>query len=296
MSYLHSILQAILNIIFLVIILVQFPLFSQAPLQTHNSAALEISSTTQGFLPPRMTDDQRDKIQNPAKGLVIYNSDIDQLETWNGSEWAVPGSTRFKTYKELQHLTSTNDVSPGDMIVTNELLYIRNSANDDWFVFEKSEMVYDADGLGYLTVKSSTGKIWLDRNLGATRVARTSTDHLAYGHLFQWGRSYDGHQKINWTGPNSGTPATGHTTVRADTPTHDLFIGGDSGIKDWRTTESNTLWDDGTIKGVNDPCPMGFRVPTRAELEEQMNSWSSSDSNGAFGIALKLPMAGKPPK
>jgi hypothetical protein len=71
MSYLHSILQAILNIIFLVTILVQFPLFSQAPLQTHNSAALEISSTTQGFLPPRMTDDQRDKIQNPAKGLVI---------------------------------------------------------------------------------------------------------------------------------------------------------------------------------------------------------------------------------
>jgi hypothetical protein len=37
---------------------------------------------------------------------------------------------------------------------------------------------------------------------------------------------------------------------------------------------------------------MGFRVPTRAELEEEMNSWSSSDSNGAFGIALKLPMAG----
>lgn len=76
-------------------------------------------------------------------------------------------------------MTSNNDVSLGDMVITNELLYIRNSANDDWLVFEKSEMVYDAVGLGYLTVKSSTGKIWLDRNLGATRAARTPTDHLA---------------------------------------------------------------------------------------------------------------------
>lgn len=32
-----------------------------------------------------------------------------------------------------------------------------------------------------------TGKIWMDRNLGATRAATSSTDALAYGDLYQWG-------------------------------------------------------------------------------------------------------------
>ncbi|MFZ1451482.1 MAG: hypothetical protein WAT20_02205, partial [Ferruginibacter sp.] len=39
-----------------------------------------------------------------------------------------------------------------------------------------------------------TGKIWMDRNLGASRVATSSTDDLAYGDLYQWGRLTDGHQ------------------------------------------------------------------------------------------------------
>jgi len=37
--------------------------------------------------------------------------------------------------------------------------------------------------LKYKTIKSpTTGRIWLDRNIGASRVAESSTDKLAYGH------------------------------------------------------------------------------------------------------------------
>ena len=36
------------------------------------SAVLDASSTTQGFLPPRMTATQRDAILNPATGLVVF--------------------------------------------------------------------------------------------------------------------------------------------------------------------------------------------------------------------------------
>jgi hypothetical protein len=38
----------------------------------HPSAVLDASSTTQGFLPPRMTATQRDAILNPATGLVVF--------------------------------------------------------------------------------------------------------------------------------------------------------------------------------------------------------------------------------
>jgi hypothetical protein len=43
------------------------------------SAKLDVSSTTQGFLPPRMTTTQRDAIASPALGLIVYTTDTDQL-------------------------------------------------------------------------------------------------------------------------------------------------------------------------------------------------------------------------
>jgi hypothetical protein len=39
----------------------------------------------------------------------------------------------------------------------------------------------------------TTGKIWMDRNLGASQVATSSTHANSYGDLYQWGRRADGH-------------------------------------------------------------------------------------------------------
>jgi len=40
-----------------------------------NSAMLDVSSTTKGFLPPRMTMAQRNLISLPATGIIIYQTD-----------------------------------------------------------------------------------------------------------------------------------------------------------------------------------------------------------------------------
>lgn len=50
-------------------------------------AALTVTSTTQGFLPPRMTSTQRDAIASPTAGLVIYNSTTNKLNFYSGSAW-----------------------------------------------------------------------------------------------------------------------------------------------------------------------------------------------------------------
>jgi hypothetical protein len=44
----------------------------------NSSAVLEASSTTQGFLPPRMTEAQRNSISTPATGLMVYQTDGDE--------------------------------------------------------------------------------------------------------------------------------------------------------------------------------------------------------------------------
>jgi hypothetical protein len=55
---------------------------------TANAAAiLDVSSTTKGFLPPRMTEVERDAIATPPAGLMIYNTTTNKLNFYNGTAW-----------------------------------------------------------------------------------------------------------------------------------------------------------------------------------------------------------------
>jgi hypothetical protein len=55
---------------------------------TANAAAiLDVASTTKGFLPPRMTNTQRNAIATPPAGLVIYNTTTNNLNFYNGTAW-----------------------------------------------------------------------------------------------------------------------------------------------------------------------------------------------------------------
>jgi hypothetical protein len=51
------------------------------------SAALDISSTTRGFLPPRMTSAERDLISTPPDGLEIYNTTTSRPNVRSGEVW-----------------------------------------------------------------------------------------------------------------------------------------------------------------------------------------------------------------
>ncbi|MBU0674909.1 MAG: hypothetical protein KJ950_09730 [Proteobacteria bacterium] len=132
------------------------------------------------------------------------------------------------------------------------------------------------------TVTSPTGRVWLDRNLGAARVATSFDDSEAYGDLYLWGRDTDGHEKRN-------SPTT-TTLSSSDTPGHGSFILAPSDPYDWRSPQNNNLWQG--MSGVNNPCPAGFRLPTDMEWEAERVTWSSNDQNGAFASPLKLVSAG----
>lgn len=55
------------------------------------SAALDVTSTTKGFLGPRMTTTQRNAIASPAIGLLIYNTSLNFYQVYNGTGWTSVG-------------------------------------------------------------------------------------------------------------------------------------------------------------------------------------------------------------
>ncbi len=70
------------------------------------SALLELSGTTKGFLPPRMTTTERDAISSPAAGLVIYNTTTNALNVYTTSWGAIGGSSGAT--QALDNLASVN--------------------------------------------------------------------------------------------------------------------------------------------------------------------------------------------
>jgi uncharacterized protein (TIGR02145 family) len=51
------------------------------------SAILDIKSDSLGFLPPRMDNESMKAINNPAVGLMIYNTDVKRLLFYDGDQW-----------------------------------------------------------------------------------------------------------------------------------------------------------------------------------------------------------------
>jgi hypothetical protein len=77
------------------------------------SAILDITSTTKGFLPPRMNTTQRDIINPAAQGLTIYNTTTDEANIYNGSAWVGISTTAHGSYT-IDVTGTANTAATGD--------------------------------------------------------------------------------------------------------------------------------------------------------------------------------------
>lgn len=323
-------------------------LFSQVGIGTitpNPSAELDVTSTTKGLLPPRMTQAQRNAIVSPAAGLIIWCTDCvaaGELQVFNGTTWTnlfggitgtistiscgtatnsgtlTPGTAASGVTSAVPYTGGNGGMHSGQIVNSSGVTGLTAMLSSGTFSNGSGSLTYtimgtpashgtatfalniggqacnltrtvtcsgsaSVGGFNYGIVAGADGKCWLDRNLGATQIATSSTDANAYGHYYQWGRLADGHQITI-------TTATTPTASTTDNPGHALFILNTTSGYVFRSPMNYSLWQG--VNGGNNPCPSGFRIPTFTELNTERASWSSNNAAGAFASPLKLPMAG----
>lgn len=152
---------------------------------------------------------------------------------------------------------------------------------------------YQGQPVTYTTVRGKDGKIWLQQNLGSSRVAVDKADVDSYGDLFQWGRWDDGHQLRN-----SAITAAPDENFPSGLAGNSSYIAGDP--EWWKEFQGGDQWtasDPGNVtpgRGI-DPCKAvgpGWQMPTQSEWETLVSSENINNPASAYSSYLKLPASG----
>jgi hypothetical protein len=326
-----------------------------------SSAALDVESTERGVLIPRMTVIQRDAINNPASGLMVYVTDFQCMQVNDGTPaeplWrcvsGIGGSSGYVmalsncasptvniasrplienelangitvdidyvggnggTYKAetvrstgvmgLTAMLPAGSFATGDSIVRFTITGTPTSFGTANFAISVGGKrctiglrVIRLYTYGFPSptapdsVTSTTGQVWLDRNMDAFRAATSLTDTAAYGGLYQWGRATDGHQVRSLEDTLSTLATTAVPLAGNDWDGY--FLKENLTPFNWLSTQDNTLWQG--VNGTNNPCPTGYRLPTSAEWQAEYNVWILTGPTielAAFNSPLKLIFAG----
>ena len=267
------------------------PFFIKTETDPIGGASYSISGTSELLsVPYALHSTTADQVLNDA----VDDADADptnELQTWSSLP-GVPSTLLDGDDIDDADADPTNEIelpttgNVGDMVYWNGTAWVSipsGTVGQVLTIGAGGQLVWSYNAAPVPNVTNpSTGEVWMDRNLGATRVATSSTDASAYGDLYQWGRAADGHE--------SRTSATTGTLSTSDTPGHGDFILAPSTPNDWRSPQNDNLWQG--VSGINNPCPSTYRLPTNAEWQAERTSWTSNNAAGAYNSPLRLPVAG----
>lgn len=107
----------------------------------HSSSMLDITSTTKGFLMPRMSTTERTGIATPASGLEVYDTTTNTIWYYNGTVWVNTAVSSVNLYNSDGTLGANRTVTMGD----KTLSFVSAAATGtSHFVIDNSTLNVDA--------------------------------------------------------------------------------------------------------------------------------------------------------
>ncbi|MBN2781959.1 MAG: hypothetical protein JXQ66_01830 [Campylobacterales bacterium] len=217
---------------------------------------------------------------------IFDNSCVDYIWQYN--------HTNIENQKWLLHISNNQTYNYTGGYVTNILagsgFWVKGNTEIGCDV--NTSMINQKETIVFLNktynsiVSPYTGRTWLDRNIGANKVCSSYNDVDCYGDYFQWGRDADGHQESN-------SSMVSEQAIDIDNNGTD-FISISWTTGDWTTGDVN-----GSLRSLNwskidgtSVCPIGYRVPTITELENETINNGVTQNITAYENFLKLPSAG----
>jgi hypothetical protein len=226
-----------------------------------SSAILDVSSTTKGLMAPRMTTAQRNAIASPAKGLLVYDTDLNALHHYTGAAWAqVGGGGGFTLPYEATvnlsgsalKITNAGFGAAIQAVTTNEFGFALQASNSTAYGYSIYAYSRSPNGIGvYASVDSSTAVKGASTN--GIGVHATSTDSIAIRAAIQKGANADPVILATHAGVGIAVDASSNTG---------------SAI---RGTSNGSTLVQGTVVGINNHATAG---------------------NGVYGLALGANGAG----
>jgi hypothetical protein len=116
-----------------------------------SSAMLDVSSAKKGVLFPRMNTAQVNAIVSPAVGLLIYNTDINCFQYWDGSSWlndcgsSTPGSP-VTSPCITKGGTASASITTGSCGYSSVLSLVGSLGNIQWQQSSDGNYFYDVPG------------------------------------------------------------------------------------------------------------------------------------------------------
>jgi trimeric autotransporter adhesin len=256
-----------------------------------NSAILDLSSNTKGFLLPRMTLQERTAIVNPAKGLIVYQTNlISGAYIYDGKDWSAMSSTEAKLTSEDNSIWQTvgnaglnaNDNFIGTTDKTS-IIFRVNNLKSGMIDFERGNLF-----MGYRAGQISSSYNSVVLGALAMQKANTSGNNNAMGFQSMFNNESGNHNIAIGTGSlhanlsGNNNVAIGSLSGYKAIGTGNVFLGYQSGYGELGNdllVVSNSANRTPLIYGNFENSKIGFNTQ---ELTNTVNINSTIDNNSGL--------------
>ncbi|GAA4887196.1 hypothetical protein GCM10023311_08660 [Flaviramulus aquimarinus] len=145
----------------LILLLFSYCSFSQVGIGTTDpdpSSILDIESDSQGILVPRLTTIQINAIDDPATGLIVYNTDMNEFQ-FNCSDPAMPDWSKISHTSSVKYSNTNTTTNINPTNYTNMPIFGSLDWNDDTTLYNQS---------GNTITVNTTGRYRISVNIAYT--------------------------------------------------------------------------------------------------------------------------------